>query len=107
MMTLIFSTFKLAVLTVAVLVLSQVPVNNRRICDHVGDVMSMAKWDLKKPLAWIGKNFDFTGDASANKRSGQKSKAQTTSASTSGLSEISDIDRDALSGLLKATRSGK
>lgn len=58
-MSFMFSTFKVAVLTIVVLLMSQIQVNGRRICDHVGDIALSSA--VQKPIQVLSQNLDFTG----------------------------------------------
>jgi hypothetical protein len=57
-MSFLFSLVKTAILTVIVLLLSQVNVQGKRICDHVADITKSSA--VQKPIQVLSANFDFT-----------------------------------------------
>lgn len=95
MLGIVGSLVRFCFLTVAVLLLSQIPIKSKRICDHVGDWVSGIGFDAKKPIAWIGDNFKFTQTKSTG------TKVSTVGRNHDPDTEITDPDRAALSGLLK------
>ncbi len=69
-MNFIFSLVKTAALTAIVLLLSQVQVKGKRICDHVGDITQSSA--VQKPIQVLSANLDFTdGKSSAVKKQNQ------------------------------------
>ncbi len=56
-MKIIGAIFKTATLAFLVIALSQIPVNNKRICDHVYDVIHAES--VQKMTRWVSRTFDF------------------------------------------------
>ena len=77
------SFIKNMVLIVLVLVASQIPVNGKRICDHVGEVVGVVP--LKNSLKWFSNKFDFREEKSIK----------------AAQDHVGSNDRAVLSGLLK------
>lgn len=90
---------KVTVFSIVVLVISQIHVGNKRICDHVRDVVQHGT--VQYPLHWIAARFNFLeGHKAIRAGSSRDTDAEETG------SESSESDRGRLSGLLKS-RSAK
>ena len=96
MIKLIFNTLKFVVIASVILVIGQIPVGERRICDHVFDVTN-SKW-VQKPIHWIADRFVFIdhkyvhGISKINRNEGKNPRA----ADSEPIQ-----DRSRLSGLFK------
>jgi len=84
---------KITLFSIVVLVISQIPVRSKRICDHVRDVVQHAL--IQKPVHWIGATFNFLeGHKAVHAGMAQKP-------SNVNDAEHSESDKSRLSGLLK------
>lgn len=57
MIKLVGAAIRLVLFSFLVILLSQIPVNDRRICDHVGDLIHAGP--VEKLTRWVARTFDF------------------------------------------------
>ncbi len=93
----IISTLKLLSYTALVLCLSQMPVQDKRICDHVGDFLNLSA--IHKPLNWISKKLGSTFTIGHHKKNLFPDRAAVESPAV--REGFSKSDRARLSALLK------
>ncbi len=58
MKNLLFTALKVTALTLIVLLMSQIRIGTKRICDHVGDLVNSPR--VQSPIRLVSSNFDFT-----------------------------------------------
>lgn len=86
MLSIVWTAMKIGVITLAILVVSQVPIHGKKICDYAADVLDSRNSEsvsrsLTKASHWVGARFNFL-EARQN-------------------IDISKADKDELSAVLK------
>jgi hypothetical protein len=93
-------SLRIGTLAFVVLLFSQVQVGAKRICDHVRD-MTQSRL-VQKPIQWITGKFDFKGgEIRAESAENAPGHAKGKSSRAAGESDVTNSDKDLLSGLLK------
>lgn len=105
MLKLFMAGAKISVLALVAMLVSQIEVGQKRICDHVHDV-TQARF-VQGPVHWIAERFDFS-DGKAHSLHSRKSVRvdrvdQRTTRATDSY-QASTSDGESLSGLLKFSR---
>lgn len=98
MIKLLMAGAKIGVLAVVVMVISQIPVGQKRICDHVQDITQSRL--IQAPIHWIADRFDFSDGKAPPALAAAKRRATR----TTGSDQVSESDQDLISGLLKKPR---
>lgn len=86
---------KILAFAAVVLIIGQIPVRGRRICDHVRDVVT--HHFVQKPVRWISSTFNFLEGHKA-----VHADAVSRDARRADSPEHNESDRSRLSGLLKS-----
>ncbi len=102
MIKLIVAALKISLFCVITLLVSQIPVGSKRICDHVGAFANSAP--VTRGLTWVADKFDFTGGKLAKIRAAEKtpSKNLPGGQSSNHSPEAPAADRERVSALLKS-----
>lgn len=90
---------KLGVLAVVTMLISQIPVGTKRICDHVQDV-TRSKF-VQGPVLWVADKFDFSDGKGQAARVASKADRGEAKRSARTTSSDGNSDKEILSGLLK------
>lgn len=105
MIKLVFTMAKLGVLAVVIMLIGQIPVGSKRICDHVADVTHSRF--VMGPVLWISDKFDFSDGrrhigpgTKAVARADRSTESKRTRSAT-GSSQNESTNSERLSGLLK------
>jgi hypothetical protein len=104
MTSILGAIMKYTLFALAILVASQIEINHKRICDHVGGITGSL--GIQKNLRSISERFDFTqgNDVAYSKnKKGQGSSRQSHEEPKPNL-EHNPADRAALSGVIKRSR---
>ncbi len=108
MIKLAFNLAKIAVFSVVILLIGQIPVGQKRISDHVRDITGMSL--IQTPVNWIARKFDFAANGAAapktvaggkNEKGSGRTEISRSTSSDNSVSDSSGSDRGRLSGLLK------
>jgi len=54
----VYGLIKTVVLTIVVLLVSQIQINGKRICDHVGEITKSSA--VQKPIYFLSDHLDFS-----------------------------------------------
>lgn len=100
MIRLAMTMVKFFAIATIVLVLGQIPVGQKRITDHVRDVIQSSS--IQKPVHWIAARFNPVAGyhAMTGTEKGETGRGEDSSSHAAG-SEHTKSDRARLSGLLK------
>lgn len=90
---------KLTVLAVVIMLISQIPVGSKRICDHVQDITRSKL--IQGPVLWISDRFDFSDGKGRAVRVASKADRGGEAKRSTRASATSSDDKEVLSGLLK------
>lgn len=99
MIKFIMMAAKLAVLAVVIMLISQIPVGQKRICDHVADI-TQSRF-VTGPVLWISDRFDFSDGRKAGAKGDRALAKRNARGSSPASKPANESDSDRLSGLLK------
>ena len=100
MMKFILGGAKLLVLTLVILLISQIPVGQKRICDYVRDV-TLSPF-VQGPVVWIADKFDFSDGKHHHSATAQADRGSSKrSNNATGSRHDSESDTDQVSAFLK------
>ena len=102
MIRLAFNLVKIAVFSIVVLLIGQIPVGQKRISEHVRDIT--ASPTVQKPVNWIAHKFDFVsngGVAPVDPNNDPNKIQHNNNPASNSPTDQSSAERSRLSGLLK------